>query len=747
MDSLHTLADWQAPDGLGDAWAAYWSGFAAGIQPDPELLVADWADQHRVLSSKASSEAGPWRTMRTPYLREPMNCLSVSHPMTDGVLQAGTQLGKSEALYNWLGYIIDQAPGPAMLVNPTTDMAKKISKQRVAPLIEECAVLRVKVREAKSRDSGNTTLVKEFPGGILAMVGANSGPALRSMPIRYLLLDEIDAYPGDVDGEGDPEEVAQKRTDTFGARAKVMRTSTPKLAGTSRIDRRRQDGSQGRYYVPCPHCQHEQYLRWPQMRWAMRTRREMTCTHCGAASEIAADVTGEAICHHCEAWVTLTDGNTAERSTDEVARVWYECEACGGEIGEHHKPAMLAAGRWIHLHVGAHTVLADDDPHPWALWQWIGKTVRKVLPQYTRTISWHLPALYSPLGWFSWVRAVEKYLKASAGGVDEATGEPLMQVWTNTVLGEAYEAPGSRPAEDILKMRAEPYRLGQVPRDCLLLVGFCDVQHDRLEALCLGFGRDGQKWIIDHQRFYGDPLDLGDAGPWAALTAWTRQAYPHAGGSTLRMLTYGVDSGYLAHTVYYYCAMHRAREAFATKGQSEPGKPLLGLPKKVDINHRGKKIEKGCELWPLGSDTGKEQVYRALEMKEPGFGWIHFPSGLSDEFFEQLTSEKLERRRVGGRIVNQWHLLSGRRNEVLDLVVGCLAAGERAGVRRVDWDALEARVNPTMRDLFAASSEPAATAEPSVEVPVETQPAAPVPAPVIRTVRRVQRTGFGSFPR
>jgi len=69
MDSLHTLADWQAPDGLGDAWAAYWSGFAAGIQPDPELLVADWADQHRVLSSKASSEAGPWRTMRTPYLR------------------------------------------------------------------------------------------------------------------------------------------------------------------------------------------------------------------------------------------------------------------------------------------------------------------------------------------------------------------------------------------------------------------------------------------------------------------------------------------------------------------------------------------------------------------------------------------------------------------------------------------------------------------------------------------------------
>lgn len=746
MDLLQTLADWQPPDGLGDAWSAYCLGFAAGIQPDPSLRVSEWADQHRVLSSKASAEAGAWRTSRTPYLREIMDCLSVTHPMTDGALQAGTQLGKSEALYNWLGYTIDQAPGPAMLVNPTTDMAKKTSKQRIAPMIEECAVLRSKVRDAKSRDSGNTTLVKEYPGGILAIVGANSGPALRSMPIRYLLLDEIDAYPSDVDQEGDPEEVAAKRTDTFGARSKIMRTSTPKLAGTSRIDRRRRDGSDARYHVPCPHCQHEQHLRWDQMRWDMRTQLEMTCTECGAASAVAADAEGEAMCHHCDAWVSLADATVTERSTDEVARVWYECEACSGEIGEHHKPAMLAAGRWIHKNVGAHQVLADDDPHPWALWQWIGKTPRKVLPQYRRPLSWHLSALYSPLGWFSWTKATEKFFKAKSGGVDEATGEPLMQVFYNTILGEAYEAPGSRPAEDILRMRAEPYRLGQVPRDCLLLVGFTDVQHDRLEAMCMGFGRDMHRWIIDHQRFYGDPLDLGEGGPWAQLTAWTRQAYPHAGGSTLRMLTYGVDSGYLAHTVYYYVAMNRAREAFATKGMSDPGKPLLGLPKKVDINHKGKKIERGCELWPLGSDTGKEQVYRALEMQEPGFGWIHLPSGLSDEFFEQLTAEKLERRRIGGRTVNQWHLLAGRRNEVLDLVVGCLAAGERAGVRRVDWDALEARINPAMRDLFAAPADSIETPPPAAEEPaVLIAPKAP-PPPVIRTVRRVMRAG-AAFPR
>ena len=311
------------------------------------------------------------------------------------------------------------------------------------------------------------------------------------MPVRYLFEDEVDEYPDDVDGQGPADELAEKRTDTFGARAKRMRVSTPKLAGTSRIDSRRRAGSNARYYVPCPHCEHEQYLRWPQMRWEMRTRRELVCTECGGITELARDATGDAMCHHCDAWVPVRDDTTREASTDEVARAWYECESCGGEIGEHHKPVMLERGRWIHANVGDCELLADDDPHPWALWQWVGKTVRKVLPRYTRPLSWHLPALYSPLGWFSWGKAVEKFLQAKVGGEDDATGEPLMQVFENTVLAQAYEAPGTRPAEEVLRLRAEPYRLGQVPRDCLLLVASVDVQGDRLEALCVGFGRDG----------------------------------------------------------------------------------------------------------------------------------------------------------------------------------------------------------------------------------------------------------------
>lgn len=733
MGSPSDLVTWQAPEGLADGGAIWAAAFADGLRPDPALTVSQWSDRFRVLSTKSSGEAGTWSTARTPYLREVMDCCTPSHPMTDGVLQAGTQLGKSECLYNWLGYVIDQAPGPCMLMNPTTDMAKKISKQRIAPLIEESPVLRHKVRDAKSRTSGNTTLLKEFDGGLVALVGANSGPALRSMPIRYLLCDEIDAYPVDVDGEGDPVEVAIKRTDTFGVRAKRLYVSSPKVAGSSRIDRMRKDGSGGRYYVPCPHCRHEQYLRWPQMKWEMYQRREIICHDCGSVSEIAREAEGEALCHHCDTWCAITADNTRFASTDEVALAWYECEACGGEIHEHHKPDMLTRGRWIHANVGPCEILDDADPHPWALWAWIGKVAKRVLPRYARALSWHLPSLYSPLGWFSWIKAAEQYLRAKRGGDDETTGEPLDQVFSNTVLAEAYEAKGNRPAEDILKLRAEPYRLGQVPRACLLLTGAVDVQGDRLEAFTLGFGRDGQRWVIDHQRIYGNTLDMGPGGPWAKLTEWRATGFVHAGGAKLRMVTVAIDSGHHAHTVYAYCAMYRSQEVFAVKGSSEMGKPILGLPKWVDINQAGRVIKAGAQLWMVGADTAKDQIYRALELTE-GYGVIHFPAGLPDEFYQQLTAERVQRRRLNGRDVRQWHLPTGKRNEVLDLVVYAIAAGERAGVRRADWDGIEARVNPAMRDLFAPapSAEPVASATPAD--PVEIDPADTEPATVGATL-------------
>jgi hypothetical protein len=226
----------------------YGAAAAAGARPDPLLTISQWADRYRWLSQRASAEHGRWRTERTPYLREIMDCLSPSSLIERVAFMKGAQIGGTECGNNWMGYVIHQAPGPMMSVQPTVEMAKRNSKQRIEPLIEESDVLRKLVRDPRSRDSGNTVLSKDFPGGVLVMTGANSAVGLRSMAARYLFLDEVDAYPGDVEGEGDPITLAMARTRTF-ARRKVFLVSTPKITGMSRIEAAYEESDQRKYWV------------------------------------------------------------------------------------------------------------------------------------------------------------------------------------------------------------------------------------------------------------------------------------------------------------------------------------------------------------------------------------------------------------------------------------------------------------------------------------------------------------------
>ena len=183
-----------------------------------------------------------------------MDALSPSHPCQRVVFMKGSQVGATESGGNWIGYVIHHAPGPMLAVQPSVELAKRFSQQRIDPLIEESPVLREKVAPARSRDSGNTVLSKEFPGGILVMTGANSAVGLRSMPVRYLFLDEVDAYPPSADDEGDPVALAEARTRTFSWRRKVFLASTPTIKGLSRIEREYEASDQRRFFVPCPHC-------------------------------------------------------------------------------------------------------------------------------------------------------------------------------------------------------------------------------------------------------------------------------------------------------------------------------------------------------------------------------------------------------------------------------------------------------------------------------------------------------------
>lgn len=292
-DAADALIDF---DGAADVVRS-WS---QGVRPDPDLTVSEWADRHRWLSSRASAEPGRYRTARTPYMREIMDALSPANAVQRVVFMKAAQVGATEAGNCFIGFVMHHAPGPMLAVQPTVELAKRNSRQRIDPLIEESPELRVRVKPARSRDAGNTMLSKEFAGGILIMTGANSAVGLRSTPARYIFLDEVDAYPASADEEGDPVTLAEARSLTFAHRRKVFLVSTPTIRGLSRIEREYEASDQRRFFVPCPHCGHEQWLKFERLRW--------------------------------------------ETGRPETAA--YHCEGCDRAIAEHHKTAMLEAGEW-----------------------------------------------------------------------------------------------------------------------------------------------------------------------------------------------------------------------------------------------------------------------------------------------------------------------------------------------------------------------------------------------------------------
>lgn len=277
--------------------------FRECLEPEPILTVSEWADEHRILSSVSASEAGPWRTSRTPYLQEIMDVLSVTHPARKIVFKKGAQVGGTEAGNNWIGYIIDHAPGPTMMVLPRGEDAERNSKLRIDPLIAESPRLREKVANPKARDSNNTIKQKGFEGGQLVLTGANSVAGLKSMPARNLFLDEVDEYPHDLEGQGSPISLVMARSRTF-SRRKAFLVSTPTIEGASIIDSEFKLSDRRFYHVPCPECGEFQKLSFSNLSYEIDENRKVTSIH-------------------------------------------YGCKECGFAIEEGSKTEMLKRGKWV----------------------------------------------------------------------------------------------------------------------------------------------------------------------------------------------------------------------------------------------------------------------------------------------------------------------------------------------------------------------------------------------------------------
>ena len=258
------------------------------LQPPPDMTLTEWADEKRILSSKTSAEPGRWKTSKAPYQKEIMNAIS-DLGVQKVVVMSAAQIGKTDGfILNTIGYFMDYDPAPILVMQPNLQMGESFSKDRLMPMIRDTPALRGKVND-KSRNSGNTILSKEFPGGHVTIVGANAPSGLRSRPIRILLADEIDGYPATAGKDGDPLVLASKRLTTFWNKKEVF-ISTPTVKGISRIEVEFINSTQEIWQVPCPSCGGYQELEWGQLIFDKNDLEEIsyTCIACGVLDSEAA---------------------------------------------------------------------------------------------------------------------------------------------------------------------------------------------------------------------------------------------------------------------------------------------------------------------------------------------------------------------------------------------------------------------------------------------------------------------------
>ncbi len=239
------------------------------LKPTPKLTLPQWADEYRMLPAESAAEPGKWKTSRVAVARGPME--AVTNPLTRTVsVMCCTQLLKTELILNTIGYFIHQDPAPIIVMQPTVGLAEAFSKDRIAPMIRDTPVLTGKVADAKARDSGNTILHKQFPGGQLTMIGAESPGELAMRPVRVILCDEVDKYPASAGNEGDPIKLLSERAATFWNHKRIFvcsPTIEPHEHGGSRIAMEYREGDERVFEVDCPHCNYRHEMQWGNVKW------------------------------------------------------------------------------------------------------------------------------------------------------------------------------------------------------------------------------------------------------------------------------------------------------------------------------------------------------------------------------------------------------------------------------------------------------------------------------------------------
>ncbi len=367
--------------------------FRKGVKPRDLLTVSEWADRHRELRS-GTNAPGPWNTELTPYLREIMDALSEHSAVRQVTFIKSSGVGGTEAMFNWIGYIMHHLGNKDLLcVMPTLELRDRSFNPRLSKMLDESPALAGLVSNASRNKANRGDLLEYGARSRIIKAGANSPDSLRSDHLPYVICDEVDAFPWDVGGEGDPMTLIENRQRTF-TRAKTYLVSTPTKEGQSRISQQYARSDMRCYHVPCPHCGEYQPLEWggKDAPYGLKFRR-----------------------------APRPDGDKHE-GPDVVTAAYYVCRANACIIEEAEKTAMLTQGRWI-----------------------------AARPHIKHHRGYHINALYAPVGLgLSWVKVAQKWLDSQGDSAE------LKAFW-NTYLGEVFREQGDSIENISLITRLEVY--------------------------------------------------------------------------------------------------------------------------------------------------------------------------------------------------------------------------------------------------------------------------------------------------
>lgn len=627
------------PDPIAPPSAArgFYTALARGLAPRKALTVSQWADAERRLSTKGSAMAGQWLTDRNPPLREPMDCMSARSAVREVVLMFPIQFGKTEVAVNALGYCMDHDPAPVMVCLPGEVSMNKWVAQKLNPAIDETPAMKRALTSVASRDAANTRTFKDFAGGQLYIEHAGSPSRLKSTTVRKLIVDEVDEFANNLSGGDDPLEMLNGRTSAFPATYQRLYISTPQIKGISRIEYLYNKSDQRRYHVPCPHCGEMQPLEWSGLHW-----------------------------------------------TPDGSQAWYVCRECGAVIDEHHKTAMIAAGRWVPGNPGA------------------------------RIRGYHINCLYYAFGLGPrWADLAEMWRDAQA--------DPgRLKTFVNDRLAEPWEDAAMRAVKhNAIADRAEPYRLRTAPAGVLAITAGVDTQDNRLAVHIVGWGQGMAFWTLDYVELPGDPAT--DA-VWVALTELLNTPIQHASGALMRIEAYAHDmGGHRTEAVKDYVRRRLVRRPMAVFGATANNAPVLGKGKLADVDWRGRVDRRGVTTYQVGTVAAKHWLYGRLstDAEKPADQRLtHFSDELEPAFFAGLVSETFN----PGK--NRFEKRRGARNEPLDTWVYAFAAAHHPELRlhrhtRADWEKRAERVREQTAEPPGAPMPTTASAAPAGAPPAD----------------------------